>query len=745
MVLMHPTGIFTNPYAIEVLQRKKSELVAGIANTDHLLDWLIENGLVSADKRLAVSSYRTREEKNARLLEMLVSRGERACRLFFYPCLKRVEPALYNQIRSYVSEVSGSFGDARRQLVGYLLERDKDEVPRSRRQREEEEEVAPSSRPVKPKPREPVKPRDSEELYRAAAQGDLPGLERALQDADVNAINASNETLLHVAAAHGHAVMVSYLLSQGAKMEARDSKGRSPLHRAAEEGQAEAIRALLAAGAHIYAMDSDSQTPLHLAAPHQSHSAVVKLMLREEGKRADCKSSFLHMAAQRDESGFARTLLRHGAPVDAKDGRRHQTPLFYAVSRGHINTAKVLLEAGAQVVDGAGLIDAAFSTGDQALIALMLTQAREVGPATIFRAVERDLPKVVAALAEMGADVNSRDGSGRTPLLMAAERGMAECATVLLEKGAQLRDRAPDLSSALHLAVMSDSPSLVHLLLEKGMDPNITGAGEQTPLHLAARHDRYKMVDVLIGAGSKPNSAAVLGATPLHVASRWGSRQAAERLIANKADINAKDRDARRPLHLAALVGDTPMADLLLSNHADANPLDKEKKTPLHLAASEGHLDFVSLMLIRKGKFGAKDMDGNTPMLYAASKGHTSVVKAFLLAGRNHNVNDKNVWRRTALHLAAEHGSEDLVELLLMSGGAIDALDNAKDTPLHCACRSGNVGAAHRLANWAGGQKAKFHVTNNVRKTPLQVSESGDSDGHRQIVVLLRKKMMLTR
>uniref|UniRef100_A0A4W3K6D0 CARD domain-containing protein n=1 Tax=Callorhinchus milii TaxID=7868 RepID=A0A4W3K6D0_CALMI len=282
MVLMHPTGIFTNPYAIEVLQRKKSELVAGIANTDHLLDWLIENGLVSADKRLAVSSYRTREEKNARLLEMLVSRGERACRLFFYPCLKRVEPALYNQIRSY---------------------------------------------------------------------------------------------------------------------------GRSPLHRAAEEGQAEAIRALLAAGAHIYAMDSDSQTPLHLAAPHQSHSAVVKLMLREEGKRADRKSSFLHMAAQRDESGFARTLLRHGAPVDAKDGRRHQTPLFYAVSRG-------------------------------------------------------DLPKVVAALAEMGADVNSRDGSGRTPLLMAAERGMAECATVLLEKGAQLRDRAPDLSSALHLAVMSDSPSL---------------------------------------------------------------------------------------------------------------------------------------------------------------------------------------------------------------------------------------------------------------------------------------------
>uniref|UniRef100_A0A4W3K7H7 CARD domain-containing protein n=1 Tax=Callorhinchus milii TaxID=7868 RepID=A0A4W3K7H7_CALMI len=287
MVLMHPTGIFTNPYAIEVLQRKKSELVAGIANTDHLLDWLIENGLVS-------------------------------------------------------------------------------------------------------------------------------------------------------------------------------------------EGQAEAIRALLAAGAHIYAMDSDSQTPLHLAAPHQSHSAVVKLMLREEGKRADRKSSFLHMAAQRDESGFARTLLRHGAPVDAKDGRRHQTPLFYAVSRGHINTAKVLLEAGAQVVDGPGLIDAAFSTGDQALIALMLTQAREVGPATIFRAVERDLPKVVAALAEMGADVNSRDGSGRTP--------------------------------ALHLAVMSDSPSLVHLLLEKGMDPNITGAGEQTPLHLAARHDRYKMVDVLIGAGSKPNS-----------------------------------------------------------------------------------------------------------------------------------------------------------------------------------------------------------------------------------------------
>uniref|UniRef100_A0A4W3KIG3 Uncharacterized protein n=1 Tax=Callorhinchus milii TaxID=7868 RepID=A0A4W3KIG3_CALMI len=216
----------------------------------------------------------------------------------------------------------------------------------------------------------------------------------------------------------------------------------------------------------------------------------------------------------------------------------------------------------------------------------------------------------------------------------------------------------------------------------------------------------------------------------LYRAAAQGDLPGLERALDRAPDLSSA-------LHLAVMSDSPSLVHLLLEKGMDPNITGAGEQTPLHLAARHDRYKMVDVLIGAGSKPNSAAVLGATP-LHVASRWGSRQAAERLIA-------NKNVWRRTALHLAAEHGSEDLVELLLMSGGAIDALDNAKDTPLHCACRSGNVGAAHRLANWAGGQKAKFHVTNNVRKTPLQVSESGDSDGHRQIVVLLRKKMMLTR
>uniref|UniRef100_UPI00398E5A1E CARD- and ANK-domain containing inflammasome adapter protein n=1 Tax=Pristiophorus japonicus TaxID=55135 RepID=UPI00398E5A1E len=747
---LNGTGIFTNPYAIEVLQSKKKELVAGIINTDHLLDWLVENRTISPDKRIAVLNYRTQEEKNSRLLDMLVSCGERACRLFFYPCLKCVEPALYNYIRSYVSNVSSSFGGARRQLVGYLLERDKDEIPRNIPKKAEElmQNETPKKKPhqmlntaARPQPVHV----ELTELYQAAALGDLSSLDRAFGESDVNGTNDSNETLLHIAAAHGHVKIIEYLLNKGAKIEVRDNKGQSPLHRAAEKGHIGAAKMLLQAGAHIYALDTESRCPLQLAA-QSNHFPIVKLMLKEEARNDKKKKTFLHMAALRDENKLAQIVLKYGAPVDTKD-EKNRTPLFHATSQGHLNTVKVLLEAGAKVdVD---LIDAIFNSNNPSLIQLILEHGSGISPTALvnalFEAVQKNLHRTVGILIEQGIDVNTRNGMQYTPLLLAAELGHTETVNVLLNKGARLDERTPNMNSALHLAVQTSSLSVTKLLIDQGMDANIIGFGNQTPLHIASFHNQPLMIETLIRGGSKVNAVTKEAVTPLHIASQRGNRDTAECLIQNKADVNAKDRYMRTPLHMAAVVGDASIAELLLSNQADPNAVNKEKKAPLHLAANEGHLDFVSLMLTRRARFAIKDMDGNTPMHYAASKSHSIVVKALLLAGKNKNIDDKNVWRKTPLHLAAEHSHEGLIELLLISGAAINALDNGKDTPLHCACKSGNFNTAQKLITWSEGAKPKFYSTNSLRKTPLQVAESGDTDSHHQIVTLLKKKMMLTR
>ncbi|MGH0122561.1 UNVERIFIED_CONTAM: hypothetical protein FKN15_038111 [Acipenser sinensis] len=756
---MHSASLFTNPYAVEVLQTKKKDLVNGINNTEHLLDHLIGQGILPLEKKLLLSNYRTREEKNSRILEILVSKGERACRLFFYPCLKLVEPALYNSIRVYVSSVNENIRDATRQLVGYLLEKETNGPPEA--VQETPKKTIMAAAPLKKE--KPIKKPDTTEksirvaghpkvipqkpggLFEAAAAGDVSYLEEILKVGNVNTVNSSHETLLHIAASHGQVQVIEYLLSKGAKLDVRDKNGSSPLHRAAERGHAQAVKVLLEAGANIYATDKKSKTPFHLAAQN-NHLSIVTMLVQEETRNYKNQKNFLHLVALKDESSLAQILLKKGAPVDAKDEKK-KTSLFHAVSLGFEKTVKVLLEAGAQI--DSSVIDAAFNSNNQLVFGLILQHAEDLSPDTrvsaLFKAVQRDLHGIIAALIDKGTDVNARNDMQYTPLLLAAEMGKLEAIKVLVSRQARLDDKLPNLNTALHLAVQSGSLPSTKLLLEKGMDANTAGPGDQSPLHVAAFHNKPALVELLIKAGANVNAATKESLTPLHVACQWGHADVTQRLIQCKADINAKDKHSKTPLHFAAAQGNGEMVKQLLKSHADPNSADKEKKTPLHVAATEGHLEAVSAMLAAKARFGAKDMDGCTALHYAAAKGHASVATGLLAAGKNKNVDDKNVWRRTPLHLAAEHGQDALIELLLGSGAAVNPLDNNKDTPLHCACKSAHYSSVQKLVSWTQGEKPNLQATNNVKKTPLQVAQSGDTHNHQHIATFLKKKMLLMK
>uniref|UniRef100_A0A8V5G828 Uncharacterized protein n=1 Tax=Melopsittacus undulatus TaxID=13146 RepID=A0A8V5G828_MELUD len=150
----------------------------------------------------------------------------------------------------------------------------------------------------------PRKDHTDVDIFDAVTKGNLSELEKTLKDNDINKLNPSSETLLHVAAANGHATVMEYLISKG-------------------------------------------KTPLHLAAQN-NHSHIVKILVEEEARSYKNQHNFLHMAALKDESSLAKMLLKAGASIDGKD-EKGQPPLSHAVSHGSENTAKVLLEAGASV------------------------------------------------------------------------------------------------------------------------------------------------------------------------------------------------------------------------------------------------------------------------------------------------------------------------------------------------------------------------------------------------------------
>ncbi|XP_069594215.1 CARD- and ANK-domain containing inflammasome adapter protein-like [Ranitomeya imitator] len=758
-----PQGQFMNPYAIDVLKTMKGELIEGIKNPEELINLLVEHGIFSTDKKMVMSYYRTRTEKNSRLVDILLSKGERACRLFFYPCLKQMEPSLYNSVRSYVNHVNNSVKDGRRQLVGYLLERDKEDnqapileppekIPRKENlPKKVKKETQKTSVQVKEKKRpKPETPRQkvvqsSDGVFDAVMKGDLSLLESILKNSDVNVVNSSGETLLHVAASNGHVPVIEFLLSKGAKVDAKDKKRRTPLHRAAENGHVEAARVLLRAGANIYSLDNDSHSPLHLAAQNNHHH-LVKLFLQEEEKLYKNRSNFLHLEAAKDNSRLVEILLKNGANVDSTDEKK-QTALYHAVSGGHQATVKVLLEAGATI--DPSIIDVAFSTNNEYIFGLLLQYSKGLSPDTMisamFKAVKLNLFGIIKALIDKGTDVNARNDIQYTPLLLAAELGKPEAAQALIEKGAHIEDRTPNLSTALHLSVQGGDVSTMKLLLRKGINVNITGPGDQTPLHVAAYHNRPDLCDILLSASANVNAVTKEAVTPLHLASQRNNVDVAQNLIEHKANVNAKDKQARTPLHMAAEVGGLALVQLLLNNKADPNISDKEKKSPLHIAAAGGSAEVVAALLNSQARYGPKDMDGCTPIHYATISGNMDIVKSLLKAGKNKNLEDKNVWRKTPLHLAAEHGHSDIIQLLLTNGAAIDPLDNNRDTPLHCACKSGHLSSVQTLVGWSQGQKANLQATNSLKKTPLQVAEAGTTDSHQQVATLLKKKMLIIK
>ncbi|XP_070689060.1 CARD- and ANK-domain containing inflammasome adapter protein [Pempheris klunzingeri] len=760
---------YINPYAVDVIRAKRRDLIYGISNTKDLLDLLVTEGAMTAAKRSIVLTIRTRKDQNCRVLDILEARGERACRKFFHPCLMLAEPDLYERIKTYVGGVNEHMQDARRQLIGYLLEKDQEGVDKIRERTVtqktrtlfatkgsslEKEDV--STLPLfKPEDLKTAQSKAEHLIHTIATDGEVGLLEELLGDSDINIVNSSHETLLHLAAEHGHLSTIELLIRKGARLDLQDNKGHTALHRAASRGHSDIVRALIQSGAPIYTLDLQGKTPVHLAAEN-GHLNSVKLLVKEEARQPEShiQDIFLHMASIEDNWRLAEMLLQSGAAVDATNSHK-KTALFYAVSHNNEETLSVLLNAGAKV--DYDVLNEAIKLKEESTLRLLLDKVRgapseEALSCALFSAVRQNRDGVVTVLIDSGANVNMPDKQGYTPLLLSAELGHTEVFRVLVAKQAKLDATLSNLSSALHLAVHSGSVPIAQTLLEKGLDPNITGPKVQTPLHLAAQYNSQELVDLLLRFEAQVNAVAQDGLTPLHIASQQGHAGTVIQLLQGKADQGIRDRLGRTALHWAvSSQGASRVVDLLLSAKANPNTSDNEKKTALHLAAMEGNVDAVTSLLSQKAKGGAKDMDGSTALHYAAAGGHTSVVSALLQLLNNKGIEERNAWRKTPLHVAAEKGHDSVAAQLLEAGAKINSTDHSKDTPLHCAARGGHQEVVMRLVNWGRAEhmgrqkKANLRATNNVGKTPLQLAQSGDSAEHEDAAALLMRKMFLIK
>jgi hypothetical protein len=121
--------------------------------------------------------------------------------------------------------------------------------------------------------------------------------------------------------------------------------------------------------------------------------------------------------------------------------------------------------------------------------------------------------ELVRELLQAGADVNSRDNAGSTPLMLAASGGNVEAMRLLLEAGADVnaQDDRKGMTPLMWLAAAMH-PLRVYLqaaqlLLDAGADPAIEANDRTTVLDWANEGRPKKFVELLLEAGAKPGKS----------------------------------------------------------------------------------------------------------------------------------------------------------------------------------------------------------------------------------------------
>ena len=135
----------------------------------------------------------------------------------------------------------------------------------------------------------------------------------------------------------------------------------------------------------------------------------------------------------------------------------------------------------------------------------------------------------------------------------------------------------------------------------------------------------------------------------------------------------------------------------------------------LSWAAECGQVRIVDLLIEIGIEVDAKNRFGETPLHLSVQRSHFLVVRSLLNAGAS--ISARGEWGSTPLHFAAEIGDEKVVASLLRAGAAPNACDDDLTTPLHRTVVRDKRGAIKRLL--AAGSNTTAENEERRRALPL--------------------------
>jgi ankyrin repeat protein len=477
-------------------------------------------------------------------------------------------------------------------------------------------------------------------LAMACLYGHVSMINRLLKaGANANARGPNGQTLLMLAARNGEPEAVRVLIAAGADVNAKETlRGTTALMWAVEQKHPAAVKALIDGGADFSARSAGAGLPRNYMAG-RVNTANVEAAVRRRAAAAAAGRTYDEQLAFEGVNGRFGAPGGLGGQGAAGRGRGAPGGRGAGAAPAGAAPAAAAPAGAARAGAAAGAAPAGGTKQDdnpddsEVVVAGLVGSGGGGLTALVFAARDGDLESA-NVLLEAGADVNQVTEYGWTPLLTATNNRHYKLGRLLIDWGADVNVANKGKWTPLYLVTDNRNieggdypvpkPDMDHLefikiLLDQGADPNARAKDNTlsrtiftmqwflesgaTPFVRAAQSSDTELMKLLLAYGADPKIPTDHNDTALTSAAGMGwvegvtyERSAKENFEAVRMlldlglDPNAANNDGRTSLMVAAMKGRSDVVQLLVDRGARLDTRDRgNRDTETTVSVNAGH------------------------------------------------------------------------------------------------------------------------------------------------------------
>ncbi len=179
-------------------------------------------------------------------------------------------------------------------------------------------------------------------------------------------------------------------------------------------------------------------------------------------------------------------------------------------------------------------------------------------------------------------------------------------------------------------------------------------------------------------------------------------------------DINITNERGMSLLHYAIVFNNAEIFNLLLDNYININIKDNHGDTPAHYCVINNRMGFLKTLIRKECDLTIKNNDGHTPLFKACSLGRENMVSLFLET-LHFNILEKDAKEETVFMALVRSRNLDLLNRLELNESIINQANYIGETPLHIACKAGDL----QVIDFLIERKAFVNAKTKMGETPL--------------------------